>query len=319
MPRKLTRNDFVERAVNIHKGKYDYSKVEYHDSHTKVCIICPKHGEFWQKPCSHINAKQGCQKCYEETRGVVRRLGKPMFTSRAKEVHGDRYDYSKVEYVNSETKVCIICPIHGEFWQRPSDHLKGCGCVKCGYLKNKQLCQGVGLNDISDECFSSPAYREWYNMIVRCYSKSKPSNYKDCTVDKRWHLYSNFKPWFDEHYVEGWQLDKDVLFKGNRIYSPDACCFVPQDINGLITRHKKAQGMPSGVKKTGYKNTRYTASISKYGRKIYLGVFDCIEEAFNAYRCVKEKHIKELADKYKDRLESRVYQALYNYKVEITD
>ena len=117
--------EFIEKAKKIHGDRYDYSKVEYVNAHTKVCIICPKHGEFWQAPRHHLNGS-GCPYCVGK-----KRLTTEEFIRRAKEVHGDRYDYSKVEYVNTRRKVCIICPKHGEFWQIPLHHLKGSGCPNC--------------------------------------------------------------------------------------------------------------------------------------------------------------------------------------------
>ena len=115
---------FITKAKVIHGNKYDYSKVEYIDSQTKVCIICPEHGEFWQKPNSHLNGN-GCQLCSKPV------FDTNSFIKEAKKIHGDKYDYSKVEYVNSRTKVCIICPEHGEFWQKPNSHLNGNGCNLC--------------------------------------------------------------------------------------------------------------------------------------------------------------------------------------------
>ena len=122
---KLTTEQFIEKARKIHGDKYDYSKVEYIDSRTKVCIICPTHGEFWQRPNDHLNGK-GCRKCVNN-----KPLTQTIFIDRAKKVHGGKYDYSKVNYINANTKVCIICPIHGEFWQKPYDHLIKKGCPKC--------------------------------------------------------------------------------------------------------------------------------------------------------------------------------------------
>ena len=127
MPKKKTKEEFIKDAREKHGVKYDYSKVEYVNSKTKVCIICPEHGEFWQIPNSHLSGK-GCSKC-----GGTCVLTKEEWIASARKVHGDKYDYSKVEYVNANTKVCIICPEHdhGEFWQRPADHTNGCGCTKC--------------------------------------------------------------------------------------------------------------------------------------------------------------------------------------------
>jgi rubrerythrin len=129
--RKLTTYEFIEKAKKVHGDKYDYSKVEYVNSRTKICIICPQHGEFWQTPNAHL-MKEGCPKCKGENVSKGNRHTTNEFIEKAKKVHGDKYDYSKVDYKNNSTKVCIICPIHGEFWQTPANHLQGCGCPICG-------------------------------------------------------------------------------------------------------------------------------------------------------------------------------------------
>ena len=126
-----TTEQFIEEARKVHGDKYDYSKVNYINSGTKVCIICPKHGKFLQTPNSHLNGMQGCAKCAKENVGISKRIGIEQFIERARKVHGDKYDYSKVNYVNGHEKVCIICPEHGEFWQAPSRHLYGQGCPVC--------------------------------------------------------------------------------------------------------------------------------------------------------------------------------------------
>ena len=133
--RKLTTEEFIKKAKAVHGNKYDYSKVEYINSRTKICIICPKHGEFWITPHSHLTG-HGCHKC-----SCKYVLSTEEFVKRAREIHGNKYDYSKVEYKNYDTKVCIICPKHGEFWQMPHSHLQGNGCTVCGKLKLRGLFQ----------------------------------------------------------------------------------------------------------------------------------------------------------------------------------
>ena len=129
---RLTNDSFVNKAKNIHGDKYDYSKVEYAGNRNKVCIICPKHGEFWQRASSHLIGC-GCPKCYNENeRGKGRQHDTIWFINKSREIHGNRYDYSKVKYVDMVTKVCIICQKHGEFWQTPINHLNSNGCNKCG-------------------------------------------------------------------------------------------------------------------------------------------------------------------------------------------
>lgn len=121
----FTTDKIVKIFKLIHGNRYDYSKVRYVNMETKVCIICPEHGEFWQQPIKHILG-QGCPKCAKNMPYTNETI---IMAFRC--VHGDRYDYSKVKYVNVKTKVCIICKEHGEFWQTPESHLKGCGCPKC--------------------------------------------------------------------------------------------------------------------------------------------------------------------------------------------
>ena len=128
--KKLTTDDFIKKAKEIHGDKYDYSKVKYIDYNTKVCIICSEHGEFWQKPNVHLQGG-GCQICASISRKIKRSLNTTEFIKKAKEIHGDKYDYSKVEYLNNRTKICIICPTHGEFCQTPLGHLHGNGCLQC--------------------------------------------------------------------------------------------------------------------------------------------------------------------------------------------
>ena len=125
----MNTQEFIEEAKKMHGDRYDYSKVKYVNTRRKVCIICPKHGEFWQMPLHHLKGS-GCSNCVGN-----KRLTTEEFIRRAKDVHGDRYDYSKVEYVNARTKVCIICPEHGEFRQTSSEHLRGQGCPKCAHEK----------------------------------------------------------------------------------------------------------------------------------------------------------------------------------------
>lgn len=136
MPKKLTREEFIDKARAIHGDKYDYSKVVYKNSNTHVCIICPIHGEFMQKPILHLIG-HGCPKCGLERRVAKRTYDTDWFVAQARLVHGDKYDYPRTEYINSQRKVIITCKIHGDFWQRPIDHLKGCGCRACA--GNKKL------------------------------------------------------------------------------------------------------------------------------------------------------------------------------------
>ena len=130
--KKLSIEQFIRKSKLIHHDKYDYSKVEYINSRTKICIICPEHGEFWQKPRVHLKGS-GCPLCYKENNHTTL-LSTESFIEKAKKIHGDKYDYSYVKYINAKTPVCIICPEHGEFWQKPNYHLSGNGCQKCANM-----------------------------------------------------------------------------------------------------------------------------------------------------------------------------------------
>ncbi len=131
MSKKITTQEFIEKSYCIHYDKYNYKLVNYHNTNTKVDIICPVHGVFKQIPKIHLRGN-GCNKCANINRSKIIRLTTPQFISKANKTHNNKYDYSLVEYVNSKTKVKIICPIHGMFEQTPNNHLSGNGCNKCG-------------------------------------------------------------------------------------------------------------------------------------------------------------------------------------------
>ena len=142
MGKSLNTKEFIEKADQLHNGKYDYSQVDYVNSRTKVVIVCPVHGSFEQLPSSYLQGN-GCPKCariwtdeHKQNLQKSSRKSCGMTTdewiARAKSVHGDKYDYSRTVYVNQRTDVEIICPIHGLFTQKADSHIRGCGCRLCG-------------------------------------------------------------------------------------------------------------------------------------------------------------------------------------------
>lgn len=317
-------------AKNAHPiENLDYSKVDFRFMKEKVCIICHEkdesgveHGVFWQTPANHIRHHQGCPKCGAENSAMKRRVPYQKQIERARNVHGDKYIYPDIDSVNNRTPIPIECPIHGIFWMDLNGHIDGKqGCPKCDIERRKRLKYGVGINDLL-YAENDRAYNYWNSMLRRCYSeyslRLNPA-YKGCSVCPEWHYLSNFKKWFDENYIEGYALDKDILVKGNKVYSPDTCCFVPQYINALLTNCKSKRGIyPIGVSKAG---NGYSAQISYNKNKGYIGYFDTPEEAFNAYKQAKEAYIKEVAqDCHNDgKITKRVYDALMNWEIEITD
>ena len=166
------------------------------------------------------------------------------------------------------------------------------------------------------------SYKRWKEMLNRCYN-DKCSSYKNygakgVYVCKEWHNYQNYAKWWEENCTDNTQVvDKDILVKGNKCYCPERCCFVPNSINTVFTFRKAKRGIyPIGVRLKGGK---IISQINYMGNKIHLGTFNTIEEAFKAYKIAKEKCIKEYADKHKKELTDKVYKALYNYIIEITD
>ena len=121
----ITRESFISRAKKIHNNRYDYSKANFIKASEPLCIICPIHGEFWQKPNVHLSGC-GCQKCYGTPK-----LTTEEFIEKAKTIYGDKYDYSKVNYIGNKNKICIICPTHGEWLVTPNNFLRGSECPKC--------------------------------------------------------------------------------------------------------------------------------------------------------------------------------------------
>lgn len=128
--RKLTNEEFIEKAITIHGNKYNYSKTTYINHKTKVCIICPKHGEFYQTPNSHLLGK-GCPMC------VGRNKTTESFINECKLIYGDMYNYSKIKYTGIHKPICVICPEHGEFYPMATNFLSGHSCPKCNHRSYK--------------------------------------------------------------------------------------------------------------------------------------------------------------------------------------
>lgn len=175
-------------------------------------------------------------------------------------------------------------------------------------------------------------YNTWNDMLKRCYSKKyhkKYPTYKECTVCDEWLNYQNFAKWYDDNYYEieneRMHLDKDILHKGNKIYSPKNCIFVPEKINTLFVKSNKIRGKyPIGVAYCNQSN-KFQAHCKFYdfkeGKKkqVNLGRYNTTYEAFESYKRFKEKHIKVIAEHYKGKIPDELYQSMCSYKVEITD
>ena len=191
------------------------------------------------------------------------------------------------------------------------------------------LC-GVGLTGNTKTVDSNgkikKSYNTWKGMIYRCYGEKEAEKfpaYRDCVVCDEWKCYANFEQWWNDNYYEidnqEMNLDKDILFKGNKIYSPQTCVIVPKNINLLFINRKAKRGdLPVGV--SYYKrDKKYTAVLGEFGEVHYLGLYDTPIEAFVTYKRVKEQHIKAMADEYKDQIPQKLYDAMYKWEVEIND
>lgn len=229
--------------------------------------------------------------------------------------------YSRVKIVNNHTPVDLECPIHGVFHVTPNAHLQGgVSCGKCKKDALKKPIYGHGINDlyiISHNGVHEPSYKLWTRMLERCYDKKihrKKPTYKKCTVAEDWLTYSNFKRWFEDPtngYREGYHLDKDILVKGNKVYSPETCCFVPNEINVLFQEDNITRQYPRGV---SVHKDRIIVRIARGGKNKEFGGFKTIEDASEFYKSLKREYIIEVANKYwsKDLITEKVYWALIN-------
>ena len=169
-------------------------------------------------------------------------------------------------------------------------------------------------------------YVLWKSMLTRCYStihKKKNQTYIDCEVSDNFKSYEYFYEWCQSQVGfgnEGWHLDKDLLVKGNKVYSESTCVFIPSEINSVLTKCTASRGKYLIGVCWHNTNKAFVARVNKNkGKQEWLGVFNTEIEAFNAYKQAKETFVKELANKWKRQIDSRAYNALMNYNVEVTD
>ena len=235
-----------------------------------------------------------------------------------------------IEYYNDKN---IIVEFQDEYKSQRKTSYR---YFKRGEVINFYFPNVCGIGIIGDTRTSSGgkmknSYNIWNSMINRCYNnrvKEKHNTYTNCYVCNEWLCYANFEKWYDENYYEVCEinnkmcLDKDILVKGNKIYSPETCVFVPNNINCLFTKTDKLREIfPIGVYLS--KDGSYVSqmSITKNGTKTkkYLGRYSSINSAFLEYKKNKEKHIKNVADYYSDKIPNKIYEAMYNYTVEQTD
>ena len=206
------------------------------------------------------------------------------------------------------------------------------GEIKCPYEPRvyEHGCLGEGKYKVSENGEVTRCYKTWHHMLERCYSekyKKKKPTYEDCKVCEELLNFQNFAKWDSKNYyeIEGETmcLDKDILVKHNKVYSPETCIYVPNTINVLFTKSDKIRGnTPIGVNK---QKNKFRAQCRVYDYKTnkkereFLGHYETPEQAFEVYKEFKENYIKQVADEYKDKIPQKLYDAMYNYEVEIND
>ena len=205
-------------------------------------------------------------------------------------------------------------------------HIKS-GSVKDPYLPS--VC-GVGILGVKYPSkvngVKTKEYKLWQSMLERCYSatyqKQRPT-YEGCEVSDNFKSYEYFYEWCHKQIGfsnQGWQLDKDLLIKGNKVYSESTCVFIPAEINLVLTKSNKTRGEHLIGVNWDKTNKAFKARVNKSkGKQEHLGYFNTELEAYNAYKTAKESFVKEQAEKWKGQIDPRAYSALMNYTVEITD
>jgi hypothetical protein len=193
------------------------------------------------------------------------------------------------------------------------------GLIKNPYYKSVY---GVGFTGVGEYSSSvkgkhTLAYSRWKGMLERCYSekfkKGHPS-YKDCVVAEDWHNFQNFAGWFySQRFSDVYELDKDLLFKGNKLYSANTCCFLPKEINSALVRSICDPDNTIGIKITS--SGKYSAEYRDDSGKKYLGSFSTEMEAFQNYAAARKSYIKSLAEKFRDTLDSRAFCRLMEWEV----
>ena len=205
---------------------------------------------------------------------------------------------------------------------------------KIGNVKNPYDKKFFGVGYFGEGKYKSRINKEytkeygiWKAMLERCYSKEKRyknPTYEDCTVCKEWHNFQNFAKWYEENYyeIEGEKmcLNKDILVKGNKIYSPSTCILVPNRINVLFCKSDKVRGdLPIGVGLSNRIKNPYRAYCHDGEKYMALGNYNTPKEAFQVYKLYKERLVKQVADEYKPYIPKELYEAMYRYEVEIDD
>lgn len=224
-----------------------------------------------------------------------------------------------IEY-NSKTHVTV------KFLNTGNLKVTTMASVRKGTVKDvlAMVVHGVGYSQGVRDTKGNKAYQKWVGMLGRCYcenTQEKQPTYVGCFVSDYFKQFNNFEKWcevqvgFCDKDERGnyFALDKDILGKDNKLYSEDTCVFVPQEINNCLL------GNASTIVSAIPRSSKFRVRLSKFGVRVHLGMYETKEEAILVYKQAKEDYLKELAEKWKDQIDPRAYEALMKYQVEVTD
>ena len=289
MAKKLTNEEFINRANQKHNGKYNYSKTIYKNKRTNVIITCPIHGDFEQNPEVHLRGS-GCPKCGKSISSNKRLKSKETIIEEFKKAHGNKYNYSLVDYKGTDTKVKIICPIHGVFLQTPYEHKKGSGCPVCNnrnkttedFIKNKhnysKEINNQNVEEIKKTLGDFPFNKYKDSILFSDYQNLCNGNYRDKAGTGNYiikHFFNNIwssktgnKPspleaWYNNDLIE-------QVIKNRLIYS-----------NPPYTKEKIKYGLY--VSKIAPKVSVFNPNLAKRLIKTYLNEFDTILDPFSGF------------------------------------
>jgi hypothetical protein len=273
-----------------------------------------KHG--WKELCDKYKISYEKSKCNGTKPAKLFRLGEEKY------IHGD---LAKIISYNNANDIIVEFQDNSKFQIKTSYRYWEKSWVKNPYNKNifNKACVGNTVTKIND--IKKESYKVWYAMLQRCYSEcyTKKPTYVQCNVCEDWLCYENFEKWYDKNFYgisnEQMMLDKDILIKHNTLYSPETCVFVPQSINKLFTKRQLHRGRYKIDVTKDDRYGGYKANCNINGERKYLGTFKTENEAYLAYKKVKEENIKNMADTYKEFIPKNLYDAMYRYEVEEDD
>lgn len=285
MPKKLTKEIFIQRALIIHGSEYNYDSVDYKTNRDKVIITCQTHGDFLVTPDSHLSGRK-CPYCAKTNRANKNRASKEDFIKKCVDVHGDTYDYSKVDYVSNKIRVIVTCKIHGDFTIRPDAHIsQKSGCPNCGRERTTKASIKHGLR-------YENTYNNWKAMMSRCYGNEETKNgaykQKNITVEPflqdmtNYHNYVITLPNYELKEQMNLTIDR---IDGNKGYERGNLRWATKSEQS--SNRAEVKGRYIGI---GENKGNWYFKIEFMGKNYYKSGFPTLEAALSARNEYIEKH-----------------------------